>query len=136
VVVAALIISLTGWNRIDPVMSIIIALVIIAGTRGLLRQSVGMSLDAVPDGIDATAVRRYLADLPGVTEVHDLHIWSMSTTETALTGHLVIPGLHPGDGFLRSAADQLRRRFRIGHATLQIEIDAKGHCHLAPDHVV
>jgi cobalt-zinc-cadmium efflux system protein len=136
VVAAALIITLTGWNRIDPVMSIIISVVIIIGTRDLLRQSVGMSLDAVPDGVDAVAVRRYLAELPGVTEVHDLHIWSMSTTETALTGHLVIPGVHPGDGFLRTTCDQLRRRFRIGHATLQIEIDAEGECHLAPDHVV
>ena len=136
VVLAALIISLTGWNRIDPVMSIIISLVIIVGTRDLLRQSVGMSLDAVPDGVDATAVRRYLAELPGVAEVHDLHIWSMSTTETALTGHLVIPGHHPGDVFLRTTCDQLKRRFRIGHATLQIEIDAEGHCHLAPDNVV
>ena len=111
-------------------------MVIIAGTWGLLRQSVGMSLDAVPESIDATAVRRYLAELPGVTEVHDLHIWPMSTTETALTGHLVIPGIHPGDVFLRSACEQLRRRFRIGHATLQIEIDATGLCHLAPDNVV
>jgi cobalt-zinc-cadmium efflux system protein len=117
VVLAALIISLTGWNRIDPVMSIIISVVIILGTRNLLRQSVGMSLDAVPDGIDASDVRRYLAALPGVTEVHDLHIWSMSTTETALTGHLVIPGVHPGDVFLRTTCEQLRRRFRIGHAT-------------------
>ena len=136
VVVAALIISLTGWNRLDPIMSIVISVVIVAGTWDLLRQSVGMSLDAVPDGVDATAVRRYLRELPGVTEVHDLHIWSMSTTETALTGHLVIPGTHPGDGFLRATSDQLRRRFRIGHATLQIEIDAEGQCRLAPDHVV
>jgi cobalt-zinc-cadmium efflux system protein len=136
VVVAALIISVTGWDRIDPLMSIIISVVIVAGTRDLLRQSVGMSLDAVPDSIDATAVRRYLAALPGVVEVHDLHIWSMSTTETALTGHLVIPGLHPGDAFLRNTSEQLRRQFRIGHATLQIEIDAEGQCRLAPDHVV
>jgi cobalt-zinc-cadmium efflux system protein len=136
VVIAALVITLTGWNRLDPVMSIIISVVIVAGTRDLLRQSVGMSLDAVPDGIDAKDVRRYLAELPGVTEVHDLHIWSMSTTETALTGHLVIPGVHPGDVFLRDTSDQLRRRFRIGHATLQIEIDAAGQCHLAPENVV
>ena len=136
VVVAALIISLTGWNRLDPAMSIIISVVIVAGTWDLLRQSVGMSLDGVPDGIDATAVRRYLTGLPGVSEVHDLHIWSMSTTETALTGHLVIPGVHPGDGFLRATSEQLRRRFRIGHATLQIEIDPGGQCHLAPDSVV
>ncbi len=136
VVLAALIISLTGWNRIDPVMSIIVSVVIVAGTWGLLRQSVGMSLDAVPDGVDATAVRGYLAELPGVAEVHDLHIWSMSTTETALTGHLVMPGLHPGDLFLRETCAHLKRRFRIGHATLQIEIDAEGQCHLAPDNVV
>ncbi len=136
VVVAALVISLTGWNRLDPVMSIVISVVIVFGTWDLLRQSIGMSLDAVPDGIDAAAVRGYLAALPGVTEIHDLHIWAMSTTETALTGHLVIPGMHPGDLFLRETCEQLRRRFRIGHATLQIEIDAETQCRLAPDTVV
>jgi cobalt-zinc-cadmium efflux system protein len=136
VVAAALIISLTGWNRLDPVMSIVISVVIVLGTWDLLRQSIGMSLDAVPDGVDATAVRGYLASLPGVTEVHDLHIWAMSTTETALTGHLVMPGIHPGDLFLRNTCEQLRRRFRIGHATLQIEIDADMQCRLAPDTVV
>ncbi len=136
VVVAALIITLTGWNRIDPLVSIVISGVIIFGTWDLLRQSVGMSLDAVPEGIDAAAVRGYLATLPGVAQVHDLHIWAMSTTETALTGHLVMPGIHPGDLFLRSTCEQLRQRFRIGHATLQIEIDAEGQCRLAPDNVV
>ena len=136
VVIAALIISLTGWNRIDPVMSIVISLVIIAGTWDLLRQSMGMSLDAVPEGIDPAAVRGYLAELPGVIQVHDLHIWAMSTTETALTSHLVMPGIHPGDVFLRDTCEQLRQRFRIGHATLQIEIDAEGQCQLAPDNVV
>jgi cobalt-zinc-cadmium efflux system protein len=136
VVVAALIITLTGWNRLDPVVSIVISGVIIFGTWDLLRQSVGMSLDAVPAGIDAAAVRGYLAELPGVAQVHDLHIWAMSTTETALTGHLVMPGVHPGDLFLRNTCEQLRQRFRIGHATLQIEIDAEGQCRLAPDNVV
>jgi cobalt-zinc-cadmium efflux system protein len=136
VVLAALIISVTGWNRLDPVMSVVISVVIVIGTWDLLRQSIGMSLDAVPDGIDAAAVRQYLAALPGVTQVHDLHIWAMSTTETALTGHLVMPGLHPGDRFLRETCEQLRRQFRIGHATLQIEIDADAECRLAPDHVV
>jgi cobalt-zinc-cadmium efflux system protein len=136
VVVAALVISVTGWNRIDPLVSIVISGVIVFGTWDLLRQSVGMSLDAVPEGIDAVAVRRYLTELPGVTQVHDLHIWAMSTTETALTGHLVMPGIHPGDLFLRSTCEQLRQRFRIGHATLQIEIDAEGQCRLAPDNVV
>lgn len=136
VVVAALIITLTGWNRLDPVVSIVISGVIIFGTWDLLRQSVGMSLDAVPAGIDAAAVRGYLAELPGVAQVHDLHIWAMSTTETALTGHLVMPGVHPGDLFLSNTCEQLRQRFRIGHATLQIEIDAEGQCRLAPDNVV
>ncbi|MCB8877311.1 cation diffusion facilitator family transporter [Acidisoma silvae] len=136
VVIAALLISVTGWNRIDPIVSIVVSIVIVVGTWGLLRQSVGMSLDAVPEGMDAAGVRRYLETLPGVTEVHDLHIWAMSTTETALTGHLVIPGAHPGDGFLRSTCEQLQTRFRIGHATLQIEIDPMGACRLAPADVV
>ena len=136
VVIAALVISITGWNRVDPVVSIIIALVIVAGTWGLLRQSLGMTMDAVPEGLDAARVRGYLQSLPGVTDVHDLHIWSMSTTEIALTGHLVMPGSHPGDAFLRETCEHLQRRFRIGHATLQIEIDGEGMCRLAPEHVV
>jgi cobalt-zinc-cadmium efflux system protein len=136
VVVAALAISLTGWNRIDPAVSIVISIVIVVGTWGLLRQSLGMSLDAVPEGVDPAEVRRYLEALPGVTEVHDLHIWAMSTTDTALTGHLVIPGAHPGDSFLRSTCEELQRRFRIGHATLQIEIEVAGACRLAPADVV
>jgi cobalt-zinc-cadmium efflux system protein len=136
VVIAAVLISLTGWNRIDPAMSIVIAVVIVIGTWGLLRQSVGMSLDAVPEGVDPGAVRRYLEALPGVAEVHDLHIWAMSTTETALTGHLVMPGSHPGDRFLRGTCEELQSRFRIGHATLQIEIEAAGACRLAPADVV
>ncbi|WP_284943650.1 cation diffusion facilitator family transporter [Acidisoma cladoniae] len=136
VVVAALVIGLTGWNRLDPAVSIVIAVVIVAGTWDLLRQSIGMSLDEVPKGIEPQAVRSFLCGLPGVTEIHDLHIWAMSTTETALTGHLVIPGAHPGDLFLRTTCEELRRRFRIGHATLQIEIDPNTQCRLAPDHVV
>jgi cobalt-zinc-cadmium efflux system protein len=136
VVVAALLISFTGWNRIDPLVSIAIAVVIVAGTWGLLRQSVSMTMDAVPEGVDAAAVRGYLGSLPGVTEVHDLHIWSMSTTETALTGHLVIPGQHPGDVFLRETCEHLQNRFRIGHSTLQIEIDGAVTCRLAPEDVI
>lgn len=136
VVVAAVLIMLTGWNRIDPLVSIVIAVVIVLGTWGLLRQSVSMTMDAVPEGVDAAAVRRYLAALPGVSEVHDLHIWSMSTTETALTSHLVMPGQHPGDVFLRETCEHLRSRFRIGHSTLQIEIDGVVTCRLAPEDVV
>jgi cobalt-zinc-cadmium efflux system protein len=136
VVVAAVAIMATGWYRIDPAVSIIIAVVIVAGTWGLLRQSAKMSLDGVPESVDAPAVRGYLEALPGVLEVHDLHIWAMSTTETALTGHLVMPGQHPGDAFLRETCEHLRLKYRIGHATLQIEIEAGGMCRLAPAGVV
>lgn len=136
VVVAAVLIMITGWNRIDPLVSIAIAVVIVAGTWSLLRQSINMSMDAVPEGVDAPAVQRYLEALPGVREVHDLHIWAMSTTETALTGHLVMPGDHPGDAFLRETCEHLQQRFRIGHATLQIEVDGTVACRLAPADVI
>ena len=95
-----------------------------------------MSVNAVPSAIDPQAVRRYLESCAGVTAVHDLHIWPLSTTENALTAHLVFPGGHPGDEFLLTAATELRRRFGIGHTTLQIEISEETACHLAPDHVV
>jgi cobalt-zinc-cadmium efflux system protein len=94
-----------------------------------------MSVSAVPGHIDPQAVRRYLESCAGVSAVHDLHIWPMSTTETALTAHLVVPGGHPGDEFLAIAATELGHRFGIGHATLQIEISAESACHLA-DHIV
>jgi cobalt-zinc-cadmium efflux system protein len=110
--------------------------VIIWGTWGLLRDSLAMSVDAVPVSIDPQAVRSYLSSCAGVAAVHDLHIWSLSTTESALTAHLVFPGGHPGDEFLLKAATELRQRFGIGHTTLQIEISEETACHLAPDHVV
>ena len=121
VVIAGALILLTGAHWIDPLTSLVILLVIGWGTWGLLRDSVKMGLAAVPDGVDEGAVRGFLAGLPGVTLVHDLHIWALSTTETALTAHLVIPGGHPGDGFLHSAADELKHHHRIGHVTLQVE---------------
>ena len=99
VVITALLTLYTGWLWLDPVVGIVIALVIVAGTWGLLRDSVTMALDAVPAHIDPAKVRTYLSGLTGVTEVHDLHIWAMSTTETALTVHLVMPKGHPGDAF-------------------------------------
>ena len=117
-------------------MSLAIAAVIITGTWGLLRDSLASSLDAVPAGIDPGSVRQHLAGLPGVASVHDLHIWPMSTTEIALTCHLSMPGGHPGDTFLMTAAKELRTRFGIGHTTLQIETGAQITCELAPDHVV
>ena len=121
VVVAGLLIIATGQAWIDPAVSLIIVAVIAWGTWGLLKDSVAMSLLAVPKGIAENEVRAYLAALPGVTDVHDLHIWPMSTTETALTAHLVMPEGHPGDGFLNVVADELEPHPRINHVTLQVE---------------
>lgn len=135
VVIAGFLIMWSGWLWIDPATSLLIVVVIVWGTWGLLRESTAMSLAAVPSGIDPAAVRAYLAGLPGVASLHDLHIWPMSTTETALTAHLVLPGGHPGDAFLVETCHELGHRFRIGHATLQIET-ATVTCTLEPDHVV
>ncbi|HEY0234311.1 MAG TPA: cation diffusion facilitator family transporter [Afipia sp.] len=136
VVVAAAVILMTGWLWIDPTMSLVIVAVIVWGTWGLLRESTAMSLAAVPSKIDPAAVRTFLSTLPGVASVHDLHIWPMSTTETALTAHLVTPAGNPGDAFLVETCHQLNNRFKIGHATLQIETSADVHCTLKPDHVI
>ena len=121
VVLAGIAILMTGALWIDPLVSILIVAVIAWGTWGLLKDSVAMSLLGVPKGISESAVRGYLAGLEGVTEIHDLHIWPMSTTETALTAHLVMPGPHPGDGFLREISTELKHHHRINHATIQIE---------------
>jgi len=134
VMAAALLIAGTGWLWLDPAVSLAIAGVILAGTWGLLRDSVDLALDAVPRGIDPGAVATYLAAQPGVTEVHDLHIWAMSTTETALTAHLVRPGGSPDDGLLACVRDELRARFAIQHATIQVETGDP--CPQAPAHVV
>lgn len=135
VVAAGFVILSTGWLWLDPVTSIIIAIVIIAGTWGLLRDSLAMSLSAVPSGVEPAAVNDYLRGQPGVSDVHDLHIWSISTTETALTAHLVMPGGHPGDATLFGIGAELREHYGIGHAALQIETDGAA-CPLAPAHVV
>jgi cobalt-zinc-cadmium efflux system protein len=137
VIVAGVAILYTGWLWIDPAVSLAIAVVILAGTWGLLRESVQLALHAVPDRVDAVAVRGHLGTLPGVAEIHDLHIWGMSTTETALTVHLVMPGGHPGDDFLATACHEMHVRFGIGHATIQVETaTGTAPCALAPDHVV
>jgi len=136
VVAAAAVILLTGWLWLDPLTSLVVVGLIVWGTWSLLRDSLAMSVSAVPAAIDPQAVRRYLESRPGVAAVHDLHIWPMSTTETALTAHLVLPGGHPGDEFLMQATTELRHRFGIGHTTLQIEVSAQTACQLAPDHVV
>jgi cobalt-zinc-cadmium efflux system protein len=121
VVLAGLAIAVTGRAWIDPLTSLVIVALIGWGSWGLLRDSVRMGLLAVPKGIDEAAVRSWLAALPGVSAVHDLHIWPMSTTETAFSAHLVMPRGHPGDAFLHDLADQLHHRFGIGHPTIQIE---------------
>lgn len=121
VVLAAGAIALTGFLWLDPAISIAIAAVIAWGTWGLLTESTQLALDGVPAGVDHTAVTAYLAALPGVTAVHDLHIWGLSTTEIALTAHLVRPGHGADDRFLLDVSAALRSRFGIGHTTLQVE---------------
>ena len=121
VVVAGAVILWTGARWIDPVTSLVIVLVIAWGTWGLLKDSVKLSLNAVPDHIDEEAVRGFLAGQPGVTAVHDLHIWPMSTTEAALTAHLVMPSGCPGDSFLHELAHELEHDFAIRHTTVQVE---------------
>ena len=137
VAVAGGVVMVAGWFWLDPLLTLVVALVIIWGTWDLLRQSLRLALQAVPATIDATQVRGYLSALPGVAQVHDLHIWAMSTTENALTAHLVMPAGHPGDAFLHSACHEIATRFAIHHTTLQIEVaDTDLACALAPDHLV
>lgn len=136
VVVAGAAMLLTGWMWLDPLVSLAINAVVVFGTWGLLRDSVTMSLAGVPPGIDPAAVRAFLLAEPGVSAIHDFHIWPMSTTETALTAHLFMPGGHPGDAFLVEVAADLKRRFGIGHVTLQIETSEATACELACEKAV
>jgi cobalt-zinc-cadmium efflux system protein len=122
VVIGGAIIVATGWNWIDPAVSLVIAAVIVWGTWGLLRESFELSMQAVPKGIVLAEVRTYLEGLPGIAGVHHLHVWAMSTTENALTVHLVFPAGHPGDAFLAQVSDALSAKFRIHHPTMQIEV--------------
>ncbi len=124
VVVAGLAILWTGATWIDPLVSLIVILVILIGTWSLLSESLLLALQAVPRGVDAPAVEAMLSALPGVAKVHDLHIWPISTTRTALTAHLVMPDGHPGDAFLAQLSDRLAHDFAIDHATVQVERDA------------
>jgi len=127
----------TDWLWLDPAVSIAISVVIVFGTWRLLRRSLDMALQAVPAGIDPAAVRLHLLQVSGVSEVHDLHIWPMSTTTTALTAHLIMPAGHPGDACLADVAASLQRRFGIEHATIQVETGDPAHpCVLVPDHIV
>jgi cobalt-zinc-cadmium efflux system protein len=137
VVIAATVILFTGWGWVDPVASLGVSVVILAGTWSLLRDSLNLALDAVPENIEPEKVRGYLAGLGGVVEVHDLHIWAMSTTETALTAHLVMTKDACPPHFLRDVCRELDRAFHIDHATLQVETpDAPDPCALAPHDVV
>ncbi len=136
VVVAGVMILITGWQWLDPVTSIVINGIIVLGTWGLLRDSVGMSMAAVPAQINPAQVRAFLEGQAEVMGLHDLHIWPMSTTESALTCHLVMPKGHPGDRFLHGLSEELLARFHIHHTTVQIEVDHDIACALAPDDVV
>ncbi|HWY40235.1 MAG TPA: cation diffusion facilitator family transporter [Chthoniobacterales bacterium] len=137
VVIAGFAILWTGWHWIDPVMSLLISAVIIWGTWDLLRESTNLALQAVPRNIETEKVERYLAQLPGVAKVHDLHIWAMSTTETALTVHLVKPDGNIDDELLARVCDDLQENFRIGHVTIQLECGSEAHpCKQAADHAV
>ena len=123
----ALIILFTGWSWLDPAVSLLIVAVILMSTWGLLRDSVHLSLDGVPAGVNSGAVLSYLAGQRGVTDVHDLHIWALSTTSVALTAHLVVPDREAEEVLLGSLTPMLKQRFRIDHATLQIERDRCDH---------
>jgi len=137
VVVAGIAIALTGLAWLDPAVSLVVSAVIVYATWDLVKQALHLALDAVPAGVDAAAVRAHLLAVPRVAALHDLHIWGMSTTETALTCHLVMPEGHPGDEALAAITHELEHRFGIRHATIQIELgDGAEACALTPEHVV
>jgi cobalt-zinc-cadmium efflux system protein len=137
VVISGFAMIYTGWTWLDPAVSIVISLLVIVATWGLLRESVKLALHAVPENIDIEKVKTFLTSAPGVTAVHDLHIWGMSTTETALTAHLVMPGGYPGDAVRNAINEALKEKFSIGHSTLQIETgDAGVFCQFESGHIV
>jgi cobalt-zinc-cadmium efflux system protein len=125
VALAGAVILFTGWFWLDPAMTFVVGIVIVWGSLGLLRDSSNLALHGVPGSVASSEVKDYLTGLAGVFNVHDLHIWAMSTTQIAMTAHLVCPGGHPGDAFLQEAAHEISHRFGIGHVTLQVEL---GNC--------
>ncbi|CAG9230953.1 Cation transporter [Paraburkholderia sabiae] len=127
VAVSGLVILFSGWTWLDPVMSIIVVVVIVYGTWGLLRDSISLALNGVPPGVDVQKIREYLAAQPGVTDVHDLHVWALSTTGNALSAHLVIPAGHPGDRMIDGIVGTLRAEFDMHHATLQVDMGTTQH---------
>ena len=133
VVIAGVIILFTGWHWLDPTVSLVINAIIVYGTWGLLRDSFNLAMDAVPPGVNLADVRRYLQSIPAITDAHHLHIWALSTTETALTVHLVKPDPFDDDGVLRRINHELTERFGIGHATIQLERENLQQCRSEPD---
>jgi cobalt-zinc-cadmium efflux system protein len=132
VVASALVILGTGWLIVDPLAAIAVSAVVGWTAFDLLRRAVHLSLDGVPEGVDIDAVETWLRDQPGVADVHDLHVWSLSTTRVALTAHLVTRDESPGPGFLARVGDGLEREFGIWHSTIQIECTGDPACRLAP----
>jgi len=130
VVVGGIIIMVTGWLLIDPIISLLIVVVILVGTWSLLRDSMNLAIDSVPEGIDIAGIKRYLTDLENVSQIHDLHVWPMSTTEVALSVHLIIDDDTLNDDFLFKLQQQLHDRFSIEHSTIQIERKDCGPCTL------
>lgn len=135
VLLSALLLKVTGYLWIDPIVSIIIVVVIAWGTWGILKESFNLAMDAVPKNTDLPAIENFLRQQEGVSEVHDLHIWAMSTTETVLTAHLVMPNHQETDHFLHDLCDTLQEKYRISHTTIQIE-RGTSFCHLAAENVV
>ncbi|SOE58934.1 cobalt-zinc-cadmium efflux system protein [Burkholderia sp. OK233] len=133
VAISGLVILYTNWTWLDPAMSLLVVAVVVVGTWGLLRDSVRMALDAVPPGVSLQDIRDYLAEQPGVTDVHDLHVWALSTTGNALSAHLVMPAGHPGDESIDGIVVTLRERFSMQHATLQVDLGTTEH-RCAMDH--
>jgi cobalt-zinc-cadmium efflux system protein len=127
VVVAGALYLWTGWNWLDPVTSLVIAVVIVFGTWGLFKQSLRLLFDGVPESVDLLAVQDFLLSRPGVEGIHDLHVWAMSTSDIALTAHLVMPDGHPGDAFFREIETALHDRYEITHSTIQIDISRLDH---------
>jgi len=132
VAISGLIILLTGWNWVDPAMSLVVVAVVLFGTWNLLTESVKLVLGAVPAQVNTKSIARYLARLQGVTDIHDLHVWALSTTENSMTVHLVMPGGHPGDTFVDQIVAKLASDFSVHHATIQIDIGTSDH-HCALD---
>jgi cobalt-zinc-cadmium efflux system protein len=121
VVLAGVLTLFTGWAWLDPAISLVIAAIIFVGTWRLLRESLDLALDAAPAAVDPAAVAEHLRAMPAISSVHDLHVWALSTTETALTAHVVVADETPNDALLRAVCDDLHDRFGIEHATIQVE---------------